>query len=115
MTAVKEWRCFHCDTVFTDYNAAWRHFAPNGSQSPTACLREAADAQVLAAHRRATKAETDLADLRAAVRKAAVNTRHGWATASLPFNLWRTVVLMAGAADTLSTPRPGEAATPTED
>ncbi len=34
-----EWRCFHCNRVFTDYAAAQSHFGKTSTDDPE-CLRE---------------------------------------------------------------------------
>lgn len=37
----REWRCFHCRQIFTDFHAAQAHFGKSSSDDPE-CLRELA-------------------------------------------------------------------------
>ena len=40
MTDEKRWRCFHCGTVFTDYEEARKHFGNIPSATPQCILKK---------------------------------------------------------------------------
>lgn len=62
--AKKEWRCFHCDEVFTDEHSAKLHFGMDQCSDPACVIKMGAEKSLLVALR---KAENELADAWAAI------------------------------------------------
>lgn len=47
-----EWRCFHCDEVFTDRRCAKAHFGPDETSTPACRIKAGAEMSLLTALRR---------------------------------------------------------------
>lgn len=62
--ASKEWRCFHCDEVFTEEHSAKLHFGMDQCSDPACVIKMGAEKSLLVALR---KAENELADAWAAI------------------------------------------------
>ncbi len=56
----REWRCFHCDELFTDRSCAAAHFGADESAEPACKIKQGGERGLLEALR---KAEADLADI----------------------------------------------------
>lgn len=59
MTEAKEWRCFHCDEVFTDVDAARLHFGVDQDYEPGCVARVPDEERVLLTRIREQDAELE--------------------------------------------------------
>lgn len=64
MTNKIQWRCFHCDEVFTDFSATKDHFGFEPSHDPACRIKMGGERSLIEALRRAEK---DAADAWAAI------------------------------------------------
>ncbi|MGE0363019.1 MAG: hypothetical protein AB7R67_20060 [Vicinamibacterales bacterium] len=77
-----EWRCFHCDEVFTDEAEAQAHFGADRLMSKPACLIDAAaframEATVLRFHEEDTDLHREIASLRSDLSTATRRAEEG--------------------------------------
>jgi hypothetical protein len=59
MSELKEWRCFHCDEVFTDRKLACAHFGATEDAKPACQIKMGAERSLVEALREAEKAADD--------------------------------------------------------
>jgi plasmid stabilization system protein ParE len=59
MSTAIEWRCFHCDEVFTDRKLACEHFGADEMSEPACQIKAGAERSMVAALRRAEKDAAD--------------------------------------------------------